>query len=123
MDKSLYFPFQIGSRGTPRTAGRAQALRQKLEQLLFTLPGERVNRPGYGCGVQKLVFASTGREAVTAAEYLIGTNITRHLPEIELEAVRVSASDATLYIDILYSVVETGEEAAASFETPLEGPA
>lgn len=121
MGGNLYFPFQIGSLGVPRTASRSETIRQKLEQLLFTLPGERVNRPDYGCGVQQLVFAGAGRETATAAEYLISSNIVRNLPEVDLDAVRVTAADATLYIDILYTVPDTGEEAAASFEMPLEG--
>ena len=118
---NLFFPFQIGSLGLPRKANRAETIRQKLEQLLFTLPGERVNRPDYGCGVQQLVFAGVGREAVTAAEYLISSNIAQNLPEVVLDAVRVTAVDATLHIDILYTVRDTAEEAAASFALPLEG--
>lgn len=118
---NLFFPFQIGSLGLPRIASRGETIRHKLEQLLFTLPGERVNRPDYGCGVQQLIFAGAGREAATAAEYLISSNITRNLPEVNLDAVRVTADDATLYIDILYTVPDTGEEAAASFDMPLEG--
>lgn len=118
---NLFFPFQIGSLGLPRAASRGETIRHKLEQLLFTLPGERVNRPDYGCGVQQLIFAGAGREAATAAEYLISSNITRNLPEVNLDAVRVTAADATLYVDILYTVPDTGEEAAASFAMPLEG--
>jgi phage baseplate assembly protein W len=118
---NLFFPFQIGSVGLPRKANRAETIRQKLEQLLFTLPGERVNRPDYGCGVQQLVFAGVGREAVTAAEYLISGNIAQNLPEVILDAVRVTAVDATLHIDILYTLRDTAEEAAASFALPLEG--
>lgn len=120
MSRNLHFPFQIGTLGVPRSVGRKESLRQKLEQLLFTNPGERVNRPGYGCGLQQLVFAGAGTEAVAAAEFLIRSNIERNLPELDLDAVRVSASDATLFIDILYTVSETGDELAASFEVPME---
>ena len=122
MGENLYFPFRSGTLGVPRTANRREVVRQKLEQLLFTMPGERVNRPGYGCGVQQLVFSGTGTEAAAAAEFLISTNISRNLPEVDLEAVRVTSDEATLHIDILYTLLDSGDEEAASFEVPLETP-
>jgi phage baseplate assembly protein W len=122
MGESLYFPFRIGTLGVPRTASRREVVRQKLEQLLFTMPGERVNRPDYGCGVQQLVFSGTSAEAAAAAEFLISTNITRNLPEVDLEAVRVTSDDARLHIDILYTLLASGEEEAESFQVPLEAP-
>jgi phage baseplate assembly protein W len=93
-----------------------------LHQLLFTRRGERVNRPRYGCGVQELVFAGAGREAAAAAEFTIATDIRRHMPDVKLDAVRVTTSEATLFIDVLYTLVASGEELAATFRAPLEGP-
>lgn len=125
MSRSLAFPFSIGDLGTPRTSGRLRALREQIEQLLFTLPGERVNRPRLGCGVQRLVFSGASAEAAAAAEYVIQVNLREHLGDaIEVDAVRVTADpeQATLFIDILYTVRETGEERADSFRRPLEGP-
>lgn len=122
MTTTLHFPFQIGGLGAPRTVGRAEAIEQKLHQLLFTRRGERVNRPEFGSGVQELVFAGASREAAAAAEFTIATDIAHHMPEIALDAVRVTAVESTLYIDILYTVIATGDELAASFQAPLEGP-
>lgn len=122
MGRGLNMPFEVGDLGVPRTAARAQILRQQLEQLLFTLPGERVNRPDFGCGVQRLVFGGTGPETVAAAEYAIRVAVTRHLGDLlSLDAVRVTTAEATLSIDILYTIIGTGEERAESFSRPLEG--
>jgi phage baseplate assembly protein W len=123
MGRSLYFPFQLGDLGLPRSAAHAPAIRQQLEQLLFTLPGERVSRPDFGCGVQRLVFGDASPEAAAAAEYIIGVNVSQFMGElVRLDAVKVSALDATLFVDILYTVLETGDEGAESFSRPLEGP-
>jgi phage baseplate assembly protein W len=123
MSRSLHFPFQLGDLGTPRSIGHQQVIRQQLEQLLFTLPGERVNRPRFGCGVQRLVFGAATPEVAAAAEYVIRVNVTEFMGEIiRLDAVKVSAADATLFVDILYSLIETGEEQAETFRRPLEGP-
>ncbi len=123
MSRSLYFPFQVGDLSAPKTANRTQAIRQQLDQLLFTIPGERVNRPDFGCGVQRLVFGPASPEAAAAAEYVIKINVQRYLGTlISTDAVQVSAQDETLFIDILYTVKATGEERAETFRRPLEGP-
>jgi Bacteriophage baseplate protein W len=126
MPRSLAFPFHIGDLGAPATAPRTQAIRQQLDQLLFTIPGERVNRPTFGCGVQRLVFGGCSPEAAAAAEYIIRINIQEFMGDVvSVDAVRVSADPqaATLFVDVLYTLVETGEERAETFRRTLEGPA
>jgi phage baseplate assembly protein W len=123
MTRSLFFPFQVGDLSAPKTANRTQAIRQQLDQLLFTVPGERVNRPDFGCGVQKLVFGPASPQAARTAEYTIKVNIQKFLGTlITADAVQVTTDDATLFIDILYTVKATNEERAETFRRPLEGP-
>jgi phage baseplate assembly protein W len=125
MSRSLTFPFAIGDLGTPQASGRQRALREQIEQILFTLPGERVNRPRFGCGVQRLVFSGASAESAASAEYIISVNLREFMGEsITVDAVRVTADpdQATLFIDVLYTVRETGEERADSFRRPLEAP-
>ena len=125
MARSLSFPFQIGDLGVPMTAPRTKVIRHQIEQLLFTLPGERVNRPGFGCGVQRLVFGGCSPEAAAAAEYIIRLNIQEFMRDVvRIDAVKVTAApeSATLFVDILYTLLETGEERAETFRSALEGP-
>ena len=124
MARSLAFPFRIGDLGAPVTSPRAQVIRQQIDQLLFTMPGERVNRPTFGCGVQRLVFSGCSPEAAAAAEYIIRVNINRFMTDVvKLDAVQVTADvdAATLYVDVLYTLLETGEERAETFRRTLEG--
>ena len=124
MARSLAFPFRIGDLGAPVTSPRTQAIRQQIDQVLFTMPGERVNRPTFGCGVQRLVFSGCSPEAAAAAEYIIRVNIQRFMSDVvKLDAVQVTADvdAATLYIDVLYTLLETGEERAETFRRALEG--
>ena len=117
----MTFPFQVSDRGVASTSPRARVVRQQLEQLLMTIPGERVNRPDFGCGIQRLVFSGASPEAAAAAEYVIGTSIRRFLRDlVELDAVRVTVDDVTVFVDILYTLLDTGEELAASFSHTLE---
>jgi uncharacterized protein len=123
MERSLSFPFRTADRGVAATSPRADVVRQQLEQLLLTLPGERVNRPDFGCGVQRLVFAGASAEVAAAAEYVIGTAIRRFLADVlQLDAVRITVEDTTLAVDVLYTLPDTGEELAASLTHPLEAP-
>ena len=63
------FPFRIdsGSRQAAE-AGYADHVRQMIRQVLLTAPGERINRPDFGCGVKRLVFAPGGDVAATLAQ-------------------------------------------------------
>jgi phage baseplate assembly protein W len=120
MSEGLRFPFDISARGVAASSPRERQIYEQLEQMLLTLPGERVNRPTFGCGVQRLVFASASEEARAAAEYTISVAIRRHFEDILLlDAVRVTVHDSSMYIDILYTLRASGEELKASFQQPL----
>jgi hypothetical protein len=51
----LSFPFELGAEG-PRTVRRREHVREQIEQVLFTVAGERVFRLEFGAGVKRLVF-------------------------------------------------------------------
>ena len=51
----MEFPFRMTPKGAA-TATRARHVKDQIEQVLFTDPGERVFRPEFGAGVRRLVF-------------------------------------------------------------------
>lgn len=51
----MAFPFRMGRDGAA-TATRFAHIRQQVEQVLFTSPGERVFRPEFGFGARRHVF-------------------------------------------------------------------
>lgn len=121
LELSLAFPFRVADRGGAALSPRARAVHEQLEQLLLTVPGERVNRPDFGCGVQRLVFGGASPEVAAAAEYVVAAAIRRHLAELlDLDAVRVSVDDTALHVDVLYTLRDTGEELVATVSQPLE---
>ena len=100
----LKFPFSIGDTG-PRTSSRAEHVREQIEQVLYTIPKERVFRPEFGVGVRRLVFepnnlvlrnSTVKRLNMSLAEALYGEVDPRTL-EVEV----VSEEDA-LIIRISY---------------------
>ena len=67
---AMRFPFHISSRGCTDTASSSEDayVRDLLEQVLLTSPGERVNRPDFGSGLLGMVFAlrfRSGRKGST----------------------------------------------------------
>lgn len=123
MTRALTFPFHPDDHGAAATSGTAAAIREQIEQILLTIPGERVDRPDFGCGIQLLVFETTSPEVVASTEYVVRTELRRHLGRLlVIDGVRVRTEDAALVVDVLYTVRATGQELAASVSTPLGVP-
>jgi phage baseplate assembly protein W len=51
------YPFHLNAQNRTAEANEDEYIRDLIEQVLFTIPGERVNRPEFGCGLMQLVFA------------------------------------------------------------------
>ena len=120
---AIRFPFAISARGAGASSARAEVIRQQIEQVLFTNPGERVGHPSFGCGIERLVFAGAGAATIAAAEYTISVALRQAMGAlIELDGVRVTAEETELLVDILFTVRATGEEMHMAATQPREGP-
>lgn len=110
------FPFHFDGRGRTALTGDDDHIRDMLEQLLFTNPGERVNRPDFGSGLMQLVFAPNSPELAAALKFSLQATIQRWLGDlIELQALEVISQDSTLSILIQYMVRRSGERKTAEF--------
>jgi uncharacterized protein len=105
------FPYHLDARGrTAVTASRDDHIRQMLEQLLFTRPGERVNRPDFGCGLADLVFEPNSARLAAALEVMVVTSVGQWLGDvIALQNVDIESQDEKLLVNISYVVKATGE--------------
>jgi len=115
------FPYHLDPQGhTALAATVDEHVRQMLEQLLFTRPGERVNRPDFGCGLLDMVFGPNTPELAAALRVTISTAVQQWLGDIvELQAVSVEANDERLFVRLAYTLSATGVTSSASF--PLSG--
>lgn len=104
------FPFRLDARGRVAGATDPQHVRQMVEQLLFTSPGERVNRPDFGCGLQELVFAPENDALAAATQFLVMGALQRWLGDVlEPVEVRVDADDTSLLVTLRYTLLASGE--------------
>ena len=115
----LAYPYHLGGDGRTAQAAAEDHLRQMIEQLLFTRPGERVNRPDFGCGLLDTVFAPNSAEAAAALQLTISSSVQRWLGDlISVQVVDVTAKDGTLTVQLSYTVTATGTPAAAGWTFP-----
>jgi uncharacterized protein len=115
----LDFPLRIDGRGRTATTGRDDHIRDMIAQVLFTNPGERVNRPDFGCGIKALVFMPNSDVLAAATQVLVKGALQRWLEaEIQVDTVEVTATDATLTVRVAYYVRADGERRVDSFTSP-----
>ncbi|NML46854.1 GPW/gp25 family protein [Ramlibacter sp. G-1-2-2] len=114
------YPFHFDSRGRTALADRDDHVRDMIEQLVFTNPGERVNRPDFGSGLLQLVFGPNSPELAATVQFTLQAALQRWLGDvIQVTDLEVTADDATLSISLTYLVTETGEERSATFARPV----
>jgi uncharacterized protein len=115
--KQIDYPFQFDGRGRTAGTGYDDHIRDMIEQVLFTSPGERVNRPDFGSGLLQLVFAPAGTELAAATQFLVQAGLQQYLGDlIEVEAVEVGVEDATLRVTVSYVVRRTLQRQVSAFD-------
>src|SRR5438034_7577617 len=104
----LDYPYSVSGTGIPNTTPPDDHLRDLILQVLFTNPGERVNLPEFGVGVQRLVFAPNSDALRLSTQFLITTNLQRWLGDrINVEQVDVSSEpgfEEAVTIEIVYTI-------------------
>src|SRR2546425_614008 len=121
---NLAYPYRLAPLGTTAESADEPHIRDLIEQVLFTLPGERVMRPDFGCGVAQLVFAPNSVELASATQMLIQSALQQWLGElITVVGVSVEADDATLAVTVRYSIRRTDQLQTQTFQRSIGGGA
>jgi phage baseplate assembly protein W len=110
------YPYHFDGRGRTATTGYGDHVRDMVEQLLFTDPGERVNRPDFGSGIRQLLFAPNSPEVAAALQLTVQAALQRWLGDvIEISKLEVTSEDAILRVYLEYVIRRTGERRADTF--------
>jgi len=113
---NIDYPFHFDSRGRSATTDDDDHIRDMIEELLFTNPGERVNRPDFGSGLQQLIFGPNSPELAAALQFTLQATLQRWLGDlIELQALEVTSVDSTLSILVQYVVRRNNQRQVAQF--------
>ena len=113
---NIDFPFRFDKTGGTATAGTEKHIRDMIEELLFTSPGERVNRPDFGSGLMQLVFAPNSPELATALQFTMQAALQRWLSDvIQIQTLEVTCVDSTLNIDLQYMLLGSDQSTTVQF--------
>jgi hypothetical protein len=118
----LDFPLHIDGTGRSAGTGAADHVRDLIEQVLFTAPGERVMRPTFGSGLLALVFEPNSVQLAATTQYLAQASLQEHLSHlIAVQAVTVEPVDAALVVTVAYTLLEDGSAQVARLVAPGGG--
>jgi phage baseplate assembly protein W len=116
MTGDVDFPYHVDGRGRTATTGADDHLRDLIEQVLFTAPGERVMRPTFGSGVLALVFEPAGPDLVATTQHLVQGALQQELGNlIAVDSVVVTQDDGTLTVSVSYVVLRTQQRTSETF--------
>jgi phage baseplate assembly protein W len=112
---NVNFPYQFDGRGRTRDP-LADYVRQLVEQVLFTSPGERVNLPDFGSGLLQLTFAPNSLEMAAATQFTVHGALQKWLSAyIKVLSVVATAEESTLTVSVTYAPLDTGVSQVQTF--------
>ncbi len=112
----LDFPYHFDVRGLTAETDFEEHVRDLIHQVLFTTPGERVNRPDFGSGLLQLTFEPNSQELAGTVQFLVQAGLQQWLGDvIRVESVQVEGQEATLRVTVEYVIQRTGQRRVAEF--------
>lgn len=114
--RHIAVPLRLDAAGRTATVDHDTHVRQLVEQVLFTRPGERVNRPDFGSGLLQLVFAPNDDSLVGPTQLTVQAALQRWLGDlIDVDGVELTADDATVRVVVRYLVRRSQQPVTATF--------
>jgi phage baseplate assembly protein W len=99
----LDVPFHLTGAGRTADTGEDDHVRDLIFNVLFTNPGERVNRPEFGCGLKSLIFAPASQAVAAATQMLVKGSLQKWLEtEIQVADVEVEAIENEVTVAVAY---------------------
>jgi len=112
----------LDGRGRVATTEADDHVRDMIYQVLFTNPGERVNRPDFGCGLLQLVFEPNSEALATATQFLVQGSLQRWLADVvQVEQVEITSEEGRFMVDVVYVRLDTGQRQRDLFVSPSGG--
>lgn len=98
----------------------AAHVEQLMRQVLLTNPGERINRPEFGCGLRRMVFAPNSDVSASLLQVSVLQALEEWLPSVvETEEVTVTAENEKLLVVIRYTLTARQERRYLNIELGL----
>jgi phage baseplate assembly protein W len=122
IENNLDLPFHFNAKGRTAGSNAEDHIKDMIYQVLFTNPGERVNRPDFGCGLLQLIFMPNSDILATATQFLVQGSLQHWLSDvIQVNRVRISKNSEQLAVEVSYVRLDTGEAREDSFSSSIGG--
>ncbi len=119
---NLNYPFHIAKHGQVAQTDDETYLDQLIEQTLFTIPGERLNRPEFGCNIMSLVHQHPNKAQLVTAQYMVEMGLRRSIGgDLKILKVEIEAKNEILYIRIVYENYQTKQPRTLEFRRDMAG--
>jgi uncharacterized protein len=113
---NIAFPYGFDATGHTAATDPLSHIGDMIEQILFTSPGERVNRPTFGSGTAQLVFAPNSDLLAGVQQQAIQAGLQQWLSDlIAVQSVSVVSNDSTLQITVVYLVLQSQQQQTQQF--------
>ncbi|MGW0733016.1 GPW/gp25 family protein [Streptomyces sp. NPDC002851] len=111
------FPLRIGPTGGIALVSGELEIEEAIRLVLATAPGERPQRPEFGCAIHDLVFAPVNEATAGRIQHEVYAALDRWEPRIEVNDVEVTAGAdlGVLYIDVRYAIRGTNNPRSLVF--------
>jgi phage baseplate assembly protein W len=98
----------------------AAHVEQLMRQVLLTNPGERINRPDFGCGLRRMVFAPNSDVSASLLQVSVLQALEEWLSSVvQTEEVTVTAESEKLLVVIRYVLTARQERRYLNIELGL----
>lgn len=115
--RGVAFGVGLDPAGTLATTAGPDNIRQSLEIILSTEPGERIMRPAFGTGLREFLYEPNVAATHRLIEERIVRAVQRWEPRVRLESVIVRADPDDLrraVAEVRYRLVATGDRSAVA---------
>lgn len=114
---NIDYPYHIDTRGRTGLTDNDEHIRDMIEQVLFTSPGERVNRPTFGSGLIQLVFEPNSDVLAAAVQASVQAALQQWLADlISVDAVQITNRDSILYAEVRYVLRRNQQQRIVRFQ-------
>jgi len=119
---SIRYPFAIdkGFGTLAEENNYARHVEQLMKQVLLTNPGERINRPDFGCGLRRMVFAPNSTISASLTEVTVFQSLEKWLGNlISVEEVKVEAIEERLEVKVIFFLKTRHERRYLNLEVTI----
>ena len=89
----ITLPIQIGNTAFNQAFTSYEQIKSNIKNVLLTKKLERIMNPGFGSGLQELLFEQNDEVLITDIEEAINDAVEKWLPYVSIEDVNVRASN------------------------------